>query len=371
MPDIDIPALTHTVLLSTFVLTFLFGAVLQRTHFCTMGAVSDIVNIGDWSRMRMWIMAIGVAMIGTGALAWAGVIDPTKTIYTTSRLGWLSAAVGGLMFGFGMVLASGCGSKTLVRIGAGNLKSLVVFVFLGLSAYMTLRGLFGVVRVNTVDTVAVALPSTQDLPSLVAHGTGIARGTLQLALGVVIGAVLVIWALLGNGFRTFDNLLGGLAVGLIIVGMWYVSGHIGYVSEDPNTLEELFVASNSGRMESLSFVAPYAYTLDWLMMFSDKSKVLTIGVVSVIGVIAGAAAYALASRTFRWEGFGNAEDVANHMVGGILMGAGGVTALGCTVGQGLSGVSTLAIGSFIAFATIIAGAVLAFKYQMWRLERMA
>jgi uncharacterized membrane protein YedE/YeeE len=275
------------------------------------------------------------------------------------------------MFGFGMVLASGCGSKTLVRIGAGNLKSLVVFVFLGLSAYMTLRGLFGVVRVSTVDTVAVTLPVTQDLPSLIAHGTGLARGTLQLALGVVIGAVLVIWALLGNGFRTFDNLLGGLAVGLIIVGMWYVSGHIGYVSEDPNTLEELFVASNSGRMESLSFVAPYAYTLDWLMMFSDKSKVLTIGIVSVFGVIAGAAAYALASRTFRWEGFGNAEDVANHMVGGILMGAGGVTALGCTVGQGLSGVSTLAVGSFIAFAAIIVGAVLAFKYQIWRLERMA
>jgi len=219
--------------------------------------------------------------------------------------------------------------------------------------------------------VSVALPSTQDLPSLVAHATGMARGSLQLALGAVIGAVLVIWALLGNGFRTFDNLLGGLAVGLIIVGMWYVSGHLGYVSEDPNTLEELFVGTNSGRMESLSFVAPYAYTLDWLMMFSDKSKVLTIGIVSVFGVIAGAAAYALISRTFRWEGFGNAEDVANHMVGGILMGAGGVTALGCTIGQGLSGVSTLAIGSFIVFAMIVVGAVLAFKYQMWRLERMA
>jgi len=371
MPEIDIPALTHTVLLSTFVLTFLFGAVLQRTHFCTMGAISDIVNIGDWSRMRMWILAIGVAMIGTGVLAWAGLIDPTRTIYTSARLGWLSAAVGGLLFGFGMVLASGCGSKTLVRIGAGNLKSLVVFVFLGLSAYMTLRGLFGVVRVNTVDAVVLPLPSTQDLPSLVAHATGMARGTLQLALGVAIGAVLVLWALVGNGFRTFDNLLGGLAVGLIIVGMWYVSGHLGYVSEDPNTLEELFVGTNSGRMESLSFVAPYAYTLDWLMMFSDKSKVLTIGIVSVFGVIAGAGAYALVSRTFRWEGFGNAEDVANHMIGGILMGAGGVTALGCTIGQGLSGVSTLAIGSFIVFATIIVGAILAFKYQMWRLERMA
>lgn len=371
MPDIDVSAITRTVLASTFALTFLFGAVLQRTHFCTMGAVSDIVNMGDWSRMRMWVLAIGVAMIGTGVLAWAGLIDPVRTIYAASKLNWLSALVGGALFGFGMVLASGCGSKTLVRIGAGNLKSLVVFVFLGLSAYMTLRGLFGVVRVNTVDAVSVALPTSQDLPSLLAQGSGIARGTLQLGLGLVVGGVLTVWALAGKGFRTFDNLLGGIAVGLIIVAMWYVSGHLGYVAEDPQTLEEVFVATNSGRMESLSFVAPYAYTLDWLMMFSDKSKVLTIGIVSVIGVIAGAAAYALASRTFRWEGFGNAEDVANHMVGGILMGAGGVTALGCTVGQGLSGVSTLAIGSFIALAGIIGGAVIAFRYQMWRLDRMA
>ncbi|PVY81444.1 hypothetical protein C7414_101182 [Cupriavidus alkaliphilus] len=370
MPEIDLAALSRSVLLSTFVLTFLFGAVLQRTHFCTMGAVSDIVNMGDWSRMRMWVLAIGVAMIGTGVLAWNGAIDPTKTIYAASKLAWLSALAGGLMFGFGMVLASGCGSKTLVRIGTGNLKSLVVFVFLGLSAYMTLRGVFGVVRVNTVDAVALALPTTQDLPSVLAQGTGAARGVLQLGLGLALGAVLAAWALAGRGFRTFDNLLGGVGVGLIIVAMWYVSGHLGYVAEDPNTLEELFVSTNSGRMESLSFVAPYAYTLDWLMLFSDKSKVLTIGIVSVFGVIAGAAAYALATRTFRWEGFGNAEDVANHMVGGILMGAGGVTALGCTVGQGLSGVSTLALGSFIALAGILAGAVLAFRYQMWRLERM-
>lgn len=371
MPEINIPALTHTVLWSTFVLTFLFGAILQRTHFCTMGAISDVVNMGDWNRLRMWGLAIGVAMIGTGVLAWGGQIDPTKTIYTASRLSWLSGLVGGLLFGFGMVLASGCGSKTLVRIGAGNLKSLVVFVFLGLSAYMTLRGVFGVARVNTVDRIAVALPTTQDLPSLVAHASGIARPTLQLGLGIVLGIMMILWAVLGRGFRTFDHLLGGIGVGLIIIAMWYVSGHIGYVSEDPNTLEELFVATNSGRMESLSFVAPYAYTLDWLMLFSDTSKVLTIGIVCVFGVIAGAAVYALATGTFRWEGFGGPEDVANHIVGGILMGIGGVTALGCTIGQGLSGVSTLAIGSFLVFAAMMAGATMAFRYQMWRLESMA
>lgn len=371
MPDIDLNALSHTVLWATFALTFVFGAILQRTHFCTMGAVSDAVNIGDWSRMRMWGLAIGVATIGTGVLAWLGLIDTSKTIYTASRLLWLSSLVGGLLFGFGMVLGSGCGSKTLVRIGGGNLKSVVVFVFLGLSAYMTLKGVFGVVRVATVDNVAVALPTSQDLPSVLGHALSIDVRMLRLALALVIGGALSLWALLGRDFRTADNLLGGIGVGLVIVGMWYVSGHIGYVQEDPNTLQEAFVATNSGRMEALSFVAPVSYTLEWLMFFSDTSRVLTVGIVSVLGVISGSAVVALATRTFRWEGFANAEDTGNHIVGGILMGIGGVTALGCTIGQGLSGVSTLAIGSFIALAGILCGAMLAFRYQMWRLERLA
>ncbi len=122
-------------------------------------------------------------------------------------------------------------------------------------------------------------------------------------------------------------------------------------------------------MEALSFVSPLAYTLYWLMMWSDTSNVITLGISSVLGVIAGSFAYALVSRNFRWEGFQGTEDTANHMVGGALMGFGGVTALGCTVGQGLSGVSTLAVGSFVAIAAILVGGVCAFKYQMWRIER--
>jgi hypothetical protein len=153
--------------------------------------------------------------------------------------------------------------------------------------------------------------------------------------------------------------------------MWWVSGRLGYLAEDPNTLQEAFLATNSQRMESLSFVAPIAYSLDWLLFFSDKSKVLTVGIVSAAGVVIGSALWSLVSRSFRWEGFANAEDTANHLVGATLMGVGGVAALGCTVGQGLSGVSTLAIGSFIALASIIGGAVLALRYQIWRIERTA
>ena len=122
-------------------------------------------------------------------------------------------------------------------------------------------------------------------------------------------------------------------------------------------------------MEALSFVSPVAYTLDWFMFFSDKSKLLTLGIASVFGVIAGSGVWALVSGSFRWEGFGGTEDVANHLVGGVLMGVGGVTAMGCTVGQGLSGISTLSATSFVAVAAIMVGAVAAFKYQIWRLDR--
>jgi uncharacterized membrane protein YedE/YeeE len=371
MHDIDLKALSTLVLWAAFGLSVLFGAIAQRTHFCTMGAVADIVNMGDWARMRMWVMAMGVAMIGFNIMVSLGWLDAGKSIYGGPKFIWLSALVGGALFGFGMVLASGCGSKTLVRIGGGNLKSLVVFIVLGVTAFATLKGITAVARVATVDTVAITLSTGQDLPSILAAPTGMAKTTLALWLGLAIGGALVVWSLSRQEGRSADSLLAGLGVGAIIAGVWWVSGRLGHVAEDPNTLQEAFVSTNSQRMESLSFVAPVAYALDWLMFFSDKSKALTIGIVSVLGVVVGSAAYSLLTSSFRWEGFRGAEDTANHVIGALLMGVGGVTALGCTVGQGLSGMSTLSLTSFVAVAAIIAGAVAALRYQIWRVERMA
>ncbi len=369
MQATEISSLTTQVLWAGFLLSSVFGAIAQRTHFCTMGAVSDIVNIGDWTRMRQWAMAAGVAMIGFSILAYWGWIDPSKTLYASNRWLWLSASVGGLMFGFGMVLASGCGSKTLVRIGAGNLKSLVVFVVLGVAAFATLKGITAVLRVATVDRAALELASGVGLVQILAAALGAKVQVIGLLLGLGLGGALLIWALVGREFRTMDNLLAGFGIGAVVVLAWYLSGSYGHLAEHPETLQEAYLATNSGRAEALSFVAPIAYSLDWLMFFSDKSKVLTLGVVSVAGVIAGSAVVALSSGVFRWEGFGGTEDVANHLVGASLMGVGGVTAMGCTVGQGLSGVSTLSATSFVAVCAIIAGAVAAFKYQEWRIDR--
>jgi uncharacterized protein len=367
----DLSAVNQQVLLASFFISFVFGAIAQRTHFCTMGAVSDIVNMGDWQRMRQWALAAGIAMLGFGVLVYLGQVDPGKTLYASSRVLWLSALVGGFLFGFGMVLASGCGSKTLVRIGGGSLKSVIVFIVMGVAAFATLKGLTAVIRVASVDQITINSIAISTISTPVSGLFGINIKLAQLLTAALVGASLVLWAMLSKEFRRFENLLAGLGIGGVITAMWWASGSLGFIAEHPETLQEAFVATNSGRAEALSFVAPVAYTIDWLMFFSDKSKVLTLGIVSVLGVIAGSAVVALITKSFRWEGFGGTEDVANHLVGAVLMGIGGVTAMGCTVGQGLSGISTLSTMSFIAVAAIIAGAVLAFKYQMWRLERMA
>lgn len=351
-----------------FALAFVFGAVAQRVSFCTMGAVSDIVTFSDWRRMRMWILAIAVAIAGTAALQIAGFIDTSKTIYTSAAVPWLSHIVGGLLFGIGMTLGSGCGSKSLIRAGAGNLKSLIVLVFLGAAAYMTLKGVFAPWRANGLDPFRWSVGAkTSDLPAL-AMAAGVATA-VRVWLPLVIVAALALFVFANRDFRSAPEMIvGGLVVGAVIVAGWYVSGHLGYLAEDPQTLEEHFIATNSGRMESFSFVAPVAYLLELLLLWTDQSRVVTFGIAGVLGMMVGSGVMALATRRFRWEGFASVEDVANHVVGGILMGFGGVTALGCTIGQGLTGVSTLAVGSFITLFSIIAGCVMALKYQVWRLE---
>ncbi|HEY5633771.1 MAG TPA: YeeE/YedE family protein [Burkholderiaceae bacterium] len=354
-----------------FALGGVFGFVGNKTNFCTMGAVSDVVNMGDWTRMRMWLLAIAVAILGVWALQAAGLVDTRKSIFTGSNLIWLSNIVGGLVFGVGMTLASGCTSKTLIRIGGGNLKSLVVVVVLAISAYMTLRGLFGIWRVRTLDTVSAKLSTTQDLPAVLAASIGVDAATLQMWLPLAIAAALLAFVLRSAHARTGDALLGGTVIGLTVVGGWFVTAYLGYVAEHPNTLEEAFIATNSNRAESLSLVGPYAFTLELLMFWSDTSKHVTFGIATALGIVAGSFVYALVSKTYREESFPNAADLKRHLLGAILMGFGGITALGCTIGQGLSGVSTLAIGSILTFVSLIAGAAAMMKYDYWRLMREA
>ncbi|MEK6243247.1 MAG: YeeE/YedE family protein [Pseudomonadota bacterium] len=357
---------------ASFALAFVFGAVGNKTNFCTMGAVSDWVNMGDLNRMRMWLLAIGIAILGANGLQLAGVVDLSKSIYPGPNFSWLSYIVGGFLFGVGMTLGSGCGSKTLIRIGAGNLKSVVVFLIAGIAAYMTLRGILGAFRVGVLEKATINLSTGQDLPSLFSAVSGFSKHSLILFLSFALGGGLIAYAYSARDFRAnFDYTLGGVVTGLVVVGGWYVSGHVGHIAEDPNTLQEAYVATNTGRMEAFSFVAPLAWSLEYLMFWTDKTRIVTFGIASVAGVIIGSATYALVSRKFRWEGFRDAEDTGMHMIGGLLMGFGGITALGCTIGQGISGFSTLAVGSIMTFVAIVAGSAATMKWQYWRMTREA
>jgi uncharacterized membrane protein YedE/YeeE len=362
-------SLQTQVLLAAFAVAVAFGYIAQRTQFCTMGAISDIVNMGAWKRMRMWGMAVGVAMVCFYLMGWLGWIDTANTIYSTGRVIWLSALIGGALFGFGMVLASGCGSKTLVRIGGGSLKSLVVFFVMGFSAYATLSGILAVVRVNTLDQVTFNIAAGGTLPMWLSAAWEVAPAQAGLLAAALIGGGLIVWALSSSDFRERDPLLGGIGLGLTVAAMWWVSGHLAFVAEHPLTLEPAYLATDTGRLESLTYTAPMAYALDWLILFSDASNTLTIGVVSVAGVVTGAFLQSVASKSFRWEGFRSTQDTALHMVGALCMGVGGVTALGCTVGQGMSGLSTLSLTSVIAVTGIVLGAILALRFQIWLLDR--
>jgi uncharacterized protein len=354
----ELAALTKEVLGAFFLGGLLLGAISHRTHFCTMGAISDVVHLGDWTRARQWACAIAVAMLGFAALSDVGLIDPSKTLYASSRLMWLSTLVGGMMFGYGMVIASGCGNKALVRIGGGNLKSLVVFVVMGISAFASMKGITAVLRVNTVDTFFIELPAGANLNALGVPG-----------MGYAVAALILLWVLRDKEFWTLNSLLAGVGVGGTVVAMWWVSGHLGFVPEHPETLDAVSLATSSGRIEALNFVAPIANSLDWLMFYSDASKVLSTGVVAVAGVITGSAISAGLSKSFRWEGFASPRDLGQHLLGSVLMGVGGVTAMGCTIGQGLSGMSTLSLNAFLALAAIVLGAVVSLRQQAARLER--
>lgn len=371
MTDAALASLNQQVLWAAFFVAAAFGALVQRTGFCTMGAVSDACVMGDFTRLRQWALAAAVATLGFAALSAGGLVQAPQTLYGSNRWMWLSALFGGAIFGFGMVLSSGCVSKTLVRVGAGSLKALVVTLVTGITAFATLKGLTAVWRSNTVDRVGVDLAGNADVATLLARGAGLSPAAAALLAGAVFGGALLLFALASREARRPVNLLAGAGVGALVLAMWWVSGHLGHLAEHPQTLEESWIATNSRRAEALSFVAPTAFALDWLMFFSDASKRLTIGIVAFVGVIAGGAAVALVRREFRWEGFGGTRDVAHHLVGGALMGVGGVTAMGCSIGQGVSGLSTLTLTSFVAVAAMIAGALAALKYQMWRLERDA
>jgi uncharacterized membrane protein YedE/YeeE len=371
MMDLSIAARTDIVLLAVLVISVLFGLIGRASHFCTLGALGDWVHFGDLARLRMWALAAGIGTLGFHALVALGLVLPEWTIYGSSIWLWGSALVGGALFGAGMVLSSGCPSKTLIRLGGGNLKSVVVLLVMGLSAWMTMRGLTAVWRVATVDQLALELSASQTLSELLAGWTGMDRQTLAAWVGLGVGGGLVAWVIVSPEGQTREVLLGGLGIGGLVVAIWWVTGVFGHLAEHPETLQEDFLGSINHRMEGLSLVSPLALGLEWLVFYSDRSRTLSLGIVAVIGIPLGSALHATWTRSLCWEGFHDVPDLRRHLLGAVLMGVGGVTAMGCSIGQGLTGLSTLGLTSLTAVFGIVVGAVPTLRYLAWRVEQDA
>jgi len=374
---------------STFALALILGAVVNKTNFCTMGAVSDWVNMGDTGRMRAWLLAIAVGVLGVMALEAAGMINLSSTFppYRQNQLLWFENLLGGLLFGIGMTLASGCGNKTLIRIGGGNIKSLMVLAVIAVIAYFMInpfpgsdKTLYSQLFYNWVNPLAHTLSTNQDLGSILFGSDKVALG--RLVMGGVIGALLLIFVFKSSDFRSnFDNILAGLAIGLIIVGAWYISSNVTvHADTDIVSLQkyvqdwDLLAKPNEVKpaqagplaAQSFTFINPMGQALGYITHGFDKT-LLTFGVMALAGVILGSFLWSLISRSFRIEWFASFKDFVNHFIGAILMGFGGVLSMGCTIGQAITGVSTLAVGSFITFFAIVLGSALTMKIQYYKM----
>ncbi len=335
---------TRTAVASAaFVAGLVFGAVVQRTHFCTMGAIADLTLFGDGRRMRAWLLAIAVALLGSQALASMGIVDLSGTFYRASDILWLGALFGGLMFGFGMTLTGGCTSRNLVRLGAGNLKSLIVLLVMAVTAYMTMNGLFALARVRFENVSAVA-SEDQGIASMLGLGSAAA-----LVLALVIAAALAWFCFKDKKFRASGkDVTAGLILGSLIPIGWLISATLGADDFEPEPLV------------SFAFVAPAARSLIYLMTY--PAAPISFGIATIGGVLLGGFLAAKLARDFRIEGFSGLDDLIRHLTGAVMMGVGGVLGLGCTIGQGMTGVSTLALGSVLTTLSIMAGGVLGVRY---------
>jgi uncharacterized membrane protein YedE/YeeE len=370
----------HTqVLLTVFALALALGALGQKTRFCTMGAVSDWVNMGDTGRMRSWVFAMAIALAGVVGLEASGTINLTGETfppYRTANFAWLRYLVGGILFGIGMTLASGCGNRTLVRIGGGNVKSLTVLVVAALSAYaMMWTALFETafvpwIQATTINLAQYGIP-TQEVGSIVAGMFGLEPSrTLNLTIAALCALGMFAWVLKSRDFRdNFDHVLGGGVVGLAVLAGWYITG--GSMGQAWKEYAEMATEIPSRvQTQSFTFISPMGDGVRYLMDPTQFS-LINFGIAALTGVILGGFLYAIATRAFRFERFFTFKDFANHVLGGALMGIGGVLAMGCTIGQAVTGVSTLAIGSILVFFSIVIGAASTMKYQYWRMLREA
>ena len=328
------------VVLAGLGIGLVYGAVGLLSGFCLMSSMRGWLVGGDGRLVRTYALAIAVAIAASQFLAGSGMVDLHKSIYLQTSFSPAMLFLGGLLFGYGMVLSNGCGSRALVLLGRGNLRSFVVVIVLAIAAQMTLKGLIAPARIALVQA-SQATVSSNSLPSVLVM-LGLAEPLSRALAAAAIVVALIPFAFAHAGFRRSPGqIAAGVIVGLLVAGGWYVTGYLG--ADDFNPVP----------VTSLTFIAPIADALQYAMLSTGLT--LNFGIATVAGVFVGSLVTALATGRFKLEGYSSPRHMLRSGGGAALMGIGGVMAFGCSIGQGLTGVSTLALGSFVALAGILLG----------------
>ncbi len=320
------------------------GFAARWGNFCTLGAVEDVIFGGNFDRFRIWILAIAVAIAGTFLLDQFTSINIADAFYLATPTTLIATLAGGLIFGLGMSLVGTCGFGALARIGGGDLKSVVTFLVMGITAYATLSGAGAYLRIGLFPE-----------PSIPAQPAGFAHMAAQMFFGTPnmwaygLAAIMMAAVFYSSRFRKkYKSVIAGILIGLMIVWGWYTTGILAADEFDPY------------RLESLTFSAPLGESIMYVMTMTGST--LKFGIGATVGVIFGAAVTTIAQGYFRWEACDDARELRRQMMGGVLMGFGGVLALGCTIGQGISAFSTLAFSAPIALIGILCGAWLGLHF---------
>lgn len=343
-----------TLTMGGLLIGFMFGLIVFKTNFCAMGSISDILMFGDHRRLRSWLLAGATAIIGVQLVQFAGIVDSGNSMFVTPNVSWLANVLGGLLFGFGMVFSGGCVSRNLVRVGTGDMRSLFILMLVGLFSYMTIGGIFGPLRVE-IQQFGPLAPSqfgleNQSIGTLTEKLFGLARPTADWIAAALVGGAMLLYCFKDQNFRTSPmHMVAGFGIGACIIAGWALTGL---------AFDEF--ADQPTDPTSLTFVRPMGDTLEYLRRFTAHGAP-SFAIASVFGALAGTFAGAITSGRFRFATFADNKDTLRNVSGAMLMGIGGVLALGCTIGQAVTGVSTLSIGSFLTFGAIVAGAVFGIK----------
>ena len=329
-----------------FVIGIAFGVTVQRTGFCLNTAFRGLWITGDRRKLASFVLAMAVALLATQISEASGLIDLRRSIYLSAPFSWLVIPLGGAIFGYGMITSNGCGARSLVLLGQGNLRSFVVLLCLGIAAYATLSGVFAPLRTALAGPTTIAFEKLPSIPRYLE--SWLSPGAARLLPTILIVQILVMVAFRSSAFRKSPrDIVGGLVVGLLIATGWIATGWLGKDDFEPTPIA------------SLTFIQPVGETLQYAMLATGAR--MSFGVAVVCGVFLGALASALLTRTYELQGFSRPTQMLRYMAGGTLMGVGGAMALGCSIGQGLTGFSTLAFGSLLAAAGIAIGATLALR----------